>query len=375
MEMKAMEGKGQQGRGRWSAEQAWAWKARHPWLRGCNYMPADCANRIDQWQALDCEKHFETAATELKLAHGIGFNTVRLILEFTVWDQDHDGFMARLDRFLDLAWANGIAAMICFGNDCTVPKSDANSRPHLGPQHCDWGYHGGRRKSQHGSFVGQVGYSLLDDEDTRERFFQMVAEIVAKYAHDERVVVWDLFNEPGNNGRKDISIPHVQRIFDTARACAPDQPLTTATWHGKGRLFPVERLAMDLSDVISFHSYTTYAEVVELVAEYRKEGRPLMCSEWLNRIANNTIQEIFPLFYLMGVDCWMWGFVAGLYQTYEPWESYWNMVRDGSFPPDFDITKWQHDLIRPSLRPYDPREVELIRRFTALADQDFAGRR
>jgi hypothetical protein len=29
-----------------------------------------------------------------------------------------------------------------------------------------------------------------------------------------------------------------------------------------------------------------------------------------------------------------------------------------------------HDIFRPSLRPYDPRETDLIRRFNKLADED-----
>ena len=40
---------------KWSKERAWEWYNSHPWIRGCNYMSADCANRVDQWQAL----HFE----------------------------------------------------------------------------------------------------------------------------------------------------------------------------------------------------------------------------------------------------------------------------------------------------------------------------
>jgi len=37
-----------------------------------------------------------------------------------------------------------------------------------------------------------------------------------------------------------------------------------------------------------------------------------------------------------------------------------------------DFTKWQHDLFRPSLRPYDPKEIKIIRRFCELADRNFA---
>ena len=39
---------------------------------------------------------------------------------------------------------------------------------------------------------------------------------------------------------------------------------------------------------------------------------------------------------------------------------------------DFDFTKWFHDLYRPSLHPYDPREVDLIKDYNRLADEDFA---
>ncbi len=31
---------------KWSEERAWKWYNSRPWLRGCNYMSADCANCI-----------------------------------------------------------------------------------------------------------------------------------------------------------------------------------------------------------------------------------------------------------------------------------------------------------------------------------------
>ena len=40
---------------------------------------------------------------------------------------------------------------------------------------------------------------------------------------------------------------------------------------------------------------------------------------------------------------------------------------------EYDLTKWFHDLLRPSLRPYDPKEIDLMTRFNKLADEDFAG--
>ena len=41
---------------KWTKEKAWEWYNSRPWIRGCNYMSADCANRIDQWQKLGFEE-------------------------------------------------------------------------------------------------------------------------------------------------------------------------------------------------------------------------------------------------------------------------------------------------------------------------------
>ena len=82
---------------RWSKERAWEWYRSRPWIRGCNYMGSDCANRIDQWQEYKFDEKLATAEREFALMESIGYNSIRLILEFEVWDRQHDGFMERLD--------------------------------------------------------------------------------------------------------------------------------------------------------------------------------------------------------------------------------------------------------------------------------------
>ena len=67
---------------RWSEERAWEWYNKRPWIRGCNFMGSDCANRIDQWQELGFEEKIKVADEELKLAAETGFNSIRIILEF-----------------------------------------------------------------------------------------------------------------------------------------------------------------------------------------------------------------------------------------------------------------------------------------------------
>ena len=100
----------------------------------------------------------------------------------------------------------------------------------------------------------------------------------------------------------------------------------------------------------------------------RKLERPLMCTEWLNRIMHNDVKEIYPLFYLENIACYCWGFVVGKTQTHEPWESLWNDYYNPNKKVDYDFTKWQHDLFRINQRPYDPHEIEIIEKFNKIAD-------
>ena len=90
-------------------------------------------------------------------------------------------------------------------------------------------------------------------------------------ANDERVLAWDLFNEPDNDNsnsygplelkNKDEAAERLVRLsFQWARAVGPSQPLTVGVWRGEEWDKPesmnrVHRAAVELSDVISFHDY------------------------------------------------------------------------------------------------------------------------
>ncbi len=352
--------------GQWSKERAWEWYNSRPWIRGCNFMPSDCANRIDMWQEYDFEKHFETAEREIELAESIGFNSVRIILEYEVWEHQHDGFLDRLDKYLSMFYKHGITAMMVLANDCSVPR--AFWRPaRFGEQTYDVGYHGGRKVSPHGGH-GELSYHLLDDPATAARYYEFVREIITLYAHDERVLIWNLFNEPGNN-RGDLSLPHMEKFFEIAREINPDQPLCADTFgdYIKDGV-TIGRRALELSDIVSFHNYNSYVENVEIIEEIRATGRPALDTEWLHRIFRNDVESIYPLLYLEKIGAYNWGFVLGKYQTHEPWNGIWERMERGE---EFDVTKWQHDLFRPSLRPYDPREIELIKKLNKRADERF----
>ena len=357
----------------WSKEKAWKWYNEHNWIRGCNFMGSDCANRIDQWQELGFEERIQTAEEELKLAAETGFNSIRIILEFIVWDQQHDGFMERLERYIATAWKYGISCMIVFGNDCMPPKNEFWKPLKLGVQTYDWGYHGGRKSSQHSRFDA-MGYHLLDEPEIAERHYQWVREIIETYKNDERIILWDLYNEPGAANRQPVTMKHLKKFFEIAREIDPIQPLTSALWRGdqilSGKYDELHVFMAENSDIISYHNYNEYEVNIRMIKRLKEFGRPIVNSEWLGRCLHNTVQEMFPLFYLEKIGCFNWGFVAGKYQTYEPWNATWQDY-EANPSMNVDFTKWFHDLYRPNLHPYDPKEIELIRRFCDLADKDF----
>jgi len=163
-------------------------------------------------------------------------------------------------------------------------------------------------------------------------------------------------------------------MFETVRSCDPCQPLTAGVFGlkcGKNvQHTDIERYILDNSDIISYHSYADYVSHIRIIKRLKEEGRPIINTEWLGRCLGNTVFDNFPLFYMEKIGCYNWGFVAGKYQTYEPWEATWTQYEDGT-NTNVDFTKWFHDLYRPNHHPYDPKEIELIKKICAFADEDF----
>ncbi len=343
----------------WTKEEVWAWYDARPWLRGCNYVPSCCVNREEFWQEYQWEATVQTIRRELALAADIGFNTIRVGPSFPVWKAQHDGFLARLEEFLGIAAEYGIAVMFYLGNDCCPPK-ELYKEPVLGEfPPPDPGYHGGYKRSVHALAFDAPGYNIMDDPAVEQEFYRFADEITSRYAKDERVVIWDVYNEPGNSHRGTMSLSYMENLFAIIRAHDPIQPLTAGAWSSMPpHLTEIEQRAVELSDLVSFHGYDDYLKTIETIQAFRQIGRPLLNTEWLHRCYHNTVEEMFPLFCLEKIGCYNWGLVAGKSQTYEPWESLYHNTR-----PEWDMTKWQHDLFRQNGRPYDPKEIAVIKRF------------
>lgn len=351
----------------WTPQQANEWYQKLGWLRGCNFIGSDCANRLDMFQKYKSEEKLATAERELALCQKIGFNTVRLWANFDVYYAEPDSYMEIFDRYIDLCDKYGQKVMVVLAHEEDLPRGDVFIPKKMGEQPYALGYHFGRDPLSEEEQAKEERH-YLEYPELREKYLEMVRSTVRKYAHDERVFCWNVMNEPGIT-LGDRALELLPILFDTVRAEDPEQPLCADIWRGfeNGKAeSAAEQLALELSDVISFHCYSPYWKVVVRIKELQKLGRPLFMTEWLNRVNHSTVEEIYPLLYLENIANYCWGFVVGKTQTNEPWDVMWEQYERGE-RRDYDFTKWQHDLFRTNGRPYDPNEIKLIRRFNDLA--------
>ncbi|MBP3462212.1 MAG: hypothetical protein J6J72_01290, partial [Tyzzerella sp.] len=77
--------------GQWSKERVWEWYNERPWIRGCNFMGSDIVNWLDMWQEYRFEEKLQTADREIELLVKTGYNTIRTLLFYPIWKEDHDG--------------------------------------------------------------------------------------------------------------------------------------------------------------------------------------------------------------------------------------------------------------------------------------------
>jgi hypothetical protein len=112
--------------------------------------------------------------------------------------------------------------------------------------------------------------------------------------------------------------------------------------------------------------------MVKIIENLRETyDRPLINNEWLNRIQNNNVDDIFPLFYIEKVGSYHWGLIQGFSQTYEPWGGHNKFIADPDYHGDLDLTKYMHDLYRFNGLPYIAKEIKIIKDFCARADKKF----
>lgn len=346
-----------QPRSRWSEQQANAWYAKQPWLVGANYVPSDAINELEMFQSATFNPALNDK--ELGMAESIGMNTMRVFLQDQLWQQDPDGFKKRLDTFLDIAAKHHIKPLLVLFDSCW------ETDPHLGPQHPPIpGVH-------NSGWVQSPGKRELLDRSYEPKLEAYVKGVVGAFANDDRVLGWDIWNEPDNRGgdveedvpakvaRVDELLP---KAFAWARSANPSQPLTSGVWTGDwsnpAKESATTKIQLAESDVISFHDYGWPEQFEARIKELLPLHRPILCTEYMARGNGSTFDGSLPIAKKYNVAAINWGLVAGKTQTYLPWDS-WKRPYVLIQP-----TIWFHEVFRQDDTPYRQHEVDLIRQLT-----------
>jgi hypothetical protein len=325
-------------KGVWSLEKANTWYATHKWLSGADYIPATAINQLEMWQA----DTFDTTTIDKELGWGesIGFNTMRVFLHSIAWRQDPEGFKKRVDQFLSIAARHKIEPMLVFFDDCwnKIAKEGKQPEPQTGIHNSGWMQDPGQPASNNTAIFPEL-----------EKY---VTDVMKHFAHDKRILLWDLYNEPGNSGKKDSSMALLQKTVQWARAVNPDQPISIGLWD-----WSFEKLnafqALN-SDIITYHNYDEPDKHLRVIQLLKAFGRPLICTEYMARIRNSRFSNILPLLKKENVGAINWGFVAGKSNTIYAWDT---PMKDGAQP-----IEWFHDIFFKDGIPYRKDEVELIKK-------------
>ena len=354
----------------WTPEEANAWYEKQGWLRGFNLVGSKCANRLDMFQKYKSEEKLEQLEKELALAEKIGFNTIRLWSNFDVYYAEEDSYMEIFEKYIELCAKYGQKVMIMLTHEEDLPRGDVFVPKKMGEQEYALGIHFGRIPLTPEQEKLQPKH-YMEYPEIKDKFIEMVEKTVSKYAKDERILAFNIWNEPGITiGER--SIPLIDELFKLVRSYDPIQPVCADVWRNvKGDKIQTkeEQFAYDNSDIISFHSYQSFDKLVAEINFHKKTNRPLFLTEWLNRVNHNNVFDIYPMLFLSNVSCHCWGFVVGKVQNDEPWPDLWQQWDEGG-ARNYDFTKWQHDLFRQNFRPYDPYEIELIENFNNIDKKD-----
>jgi len=332
---------------RWDVKKANDWYKKQPWLVGCNYIPSNAINQLEMFQKDTFD--FETNHRELGWAQDLGMNSIRVYLHDLLWEDDAEGFKKTIDKFLNLAVKHKIKPLLVLFDDCWMPEPKLGKQPKPIP-------------SVHNSgWMKSPGLKAVGDEKEWGRLEKYVKGVLKTFGKDDRIILWDLYNEPGNGPNRIKSFPLLKKTFEWAKEADPSQPITSGLY-GPFRIKDPEyreqdNFQIEESDIITFHNYEDKNSLIEEISELEVYKRPLICTEYLARGAQSRFETCMPVFKNKKVGCYNWGLVSGKTNTIFPWKT-----EEGAPEPN----PWHHDIFKKDGTPFDQKEIEFIKNITKL---------
>jgi len=346
---------------KWSIEKSQKWYDQNNWIVGCNYLPSNAINQLEMFQKETFDA--EINKKELSWARQLGFNSVRVYLHDLLW-ADPIGFSERLNILLDICASLEIKPLLVLFDDChrPYPKLGIQPKPVSGVHNSGW------KQSPGMAIVNGIHEEQLNNIEII-RLKKFVTEILSNFKDDERILMWDIYNEPGQFGIGDKSLTLLELTWEWAYEVRPSQPLTACLDGsvGEGNI----KLNAENSDIITFHTYEG-EKLQETIDKLKVYKRPLICTEYMAREFGSTFEFSLPIFKENNIGCYNWGLVAGKSQTHFGWSTILDLQKkkeDGKFLEDGDDIPepeiWFHDILRKDGTAYNEKEVEFIKAIIA----------
>ncbi len=331
---------------RWSEEKANEWYANKTWYRGANFNPSTAINQLETWQAETFDP--TTIDRELGWAEEIGFNCMRVYLHHLAWEVDKDGFKDRMNQYLEIADKHGIKTVFVIFDDCWNPTYKAGVQPAPKP-----GVHNSGWVQDPGSIIrdtaGNINNTLVTELEA------YVKDILSSFSSDKRILLWDLYNEPGNSNHKNNSMYLLEKVFAWAYEVRPSQPVSAGVWNKK--LKDLNKFQLEHSDIITYHNYDGPEQHQKTIDSLKTYNRPMICTEYMARRNNSLFTNIMPILKENKIGAINWGLVAGKSNTIFAW--------DTPLPDVKEPELWFHDIFRTDGTPFSQEEIDFIKDITS----------
>jgi hypothetical protein len=205
------------------------------------------------------------------------------------------------------------------------------------------------------------GFARPGSHDEQQDF-DYLRELVGNFAGDDRIMAWDLHNEPDHYDRwKDGDAARVLawlgRMADEVHRLAPEQLVTVGMGNYENLWLPGPdgRRAIDYSDVVSVHFYDAGAVERGLEAVRAQTGKPILIEEFgwptAPRCVRNYDEATQVLLYrtvleaaearAAGVVAWtLRDYDAGPTNRYDSFEEHFGLFRsDNSLKPAGELLR------------------------------------
>ena len=311
-------------RGQWTQEQCEAWQKKYGAIRGinCPYPPCDA---MTQEQAIG-------------VAASMGYNSVRW---WPTRNTSTSDYIQAVEQWA--AWADKygmtVAPVFNFGN---------------------------------------TYFDMADHQSALKQMETQVRAIIKHFRGDDRIILWDIWNEPSLNDDK--TGERMQWIAKMVQWCQEEgctQPITASIVWDSGvncnnSTATGNRLVREnterLMDLHNYHDYTCQdgfnAETESMVNRFKRmDNRPLVCTECMQRVSGSGYARTLIDFAKYNVNFYTWG----LYSCRSNWDVRW----DYSLYYNWDVMF--HNALYSDGEPVDETEPQWVSNFEFQGD--FAGAR